>query len=720
MKFDRHVVLAMLAPGAALAVWAVLGCVLFLATLDPAQRAALDGAFGPLVQSHGALPVLWWLAGAVLAAWPARRLYEAYVEAAARLAGQTRVLAGDAGAADLAPRGGAAVRDLTGAINELAGRRRALQDDMVRLVAEASRNVAEQRDQLGALMAELNQSVIVCNLDGRILLYNERARQLFRKVSPGATASGGAGLIGLGRSIHGVFDRALIAHALETVERRAASGGEAATASARFVTGTPAGHLLRLSMAPVRPVGSEQAKLTGFVLLIEDITDEYEGQSRRDQHLLDLTEASRASLASMQAALDMLDYPDLGAEERERFHGVVRDEVTTMSARLAALAASTSQDLTTRWPLQEMLGADLLAAASRRIEAETGQPPIVEDIDDTLWLRVDSFALLQALEFLAGRIVAEFGRCRLGFRLARAGNRARLDLIWPGQGEAPAGWQAEPMRIGQERSPRSVRDVAERHGGEVWLERDRLAGTSFFRFLLPLATAEPAASPASAEDRPEYYDFDLFAASEDSRSLDERRLGDLVYTVFDTETTGLDPGEGDEIIQIGAIRIVNGKLLRGERFEQLVDPQRSIPEASIPFHGIRPEMVRGQPTIIDALPAFHAFVADTVLVGHNVAFDMRFLKLKEDASGVRFEQPVLDTLLLSSIVHPDEASHGLEAIAARLGVTISNRHTALGDALATAEIFVRLLPLLRQKNIDTLGQAREAAQSSYYARLRYH
>ena len=80
---------------------------------------------------------------------------------------------------------------------------------------------------------------------------------------------------------------------------------------------------------------------------------------------------------------------------------------------------------------------------------------------------------------------------------------------------------------------------------------------------------------------------------------------------------------------------------------------------------------------------------------------------------------MLDTLLLSSVVHPSEASHGLEAIAERLGVTVSGRHTAVGDALATAEVFLKLLPLLRQQGILTLGQAREAAQESYYARLRY-
>ena len=219
--------------------------------------------------------------------------------------------------------------------------------------------------------------------------------------------------------------------------------------------------------------------------------------------------------------------------------------------------------------------------------------------------------------------------------------------------------------------------------------------------------------------RPEFYDFDLFQTSAQTRALDDRMLTQLSCTVFDTETTGLQPSEGDEIIQIGAVRIVNGRLLRQECFDQLVDPQRALSPASIEVHGLRPEMLAGQPPIADVLPAFHAFAHDTVLVAHNAAFDLRFLQLKESISGLRFDQPVLDTLLLSAWLHPNQASHRLEAIAQRLGLPVVGLHTALGDAMLTAEVFLGLIPLLHAKGVHTLGQARAAALQTYQARLRY-
>jgi DNA polymerase III subunit epsilon len=268
----------------------------------------------------------------------------------------------------------------------------------------------------------------------------------------------------------------------------------------------------------------------------------------------------------------------------------------------------------------------------------------------------------------------------------------------------------------------SVRDVVERHGANFWFERERTNYQAFFRFSLPLAAVPESLeeSPsASLSSRPEYYDFDFFGAVQSTQSLDDQALSEITFTVFDTETTGLNPSQGDEIIQIGAARIVHGKLRDSEVFDQLVDPGRTIPAATIPIHGITQDMVQGQPRIAQVLPAFHAFALDTVLVAHNAAFDMKFLQLQEAKSGVAFRQPVLDTLLLSAVVHPNQPSHRLEAIAERFGIAVQGRHTALGDALVTAQIWLQLIPLLQAMGIQTLGEARAAAEKTYYARLKY-
>ena len=207
--------------------------------------------------------------------------------------------------------------------------------------------------------------------------------------------------------------------------------------------------------------------------------------------------------------------------------------------------------------------------------------------------------------------------------------------------------------------------------------------------------------------RPVYYDFDLFNQSGQHSGLDERPLNALSYTAFDSETTGLEPSAGDEIISLGAVRIVNGRLLRSESFDQLIDPGRPIDPESAKIHGIRRSMLAGQPNIGSVLPAFHRFCDMHRLAWRNAAFDLRFLQLKEASTGLRFGQPVLDTLLLSALLHDGLEDHRLEAIAKRMGVDVIARHTALGDAMLTAEVFLKMLPLLASRGIVTLRQARE-------------
>jgi DNA polymerase-3 subunit epsilon len=720
MKVDRRELIATLAPGLLLALMAGVVGLLLAATLEPAERAA----FTAMLESRGALLLLAWLllsgaAGALL-----RSAYLRWVASAARLAEQAGVLLAADAQREIEPAGSAETRALAGLINQLARQRSALRADVAAQVRHASLGIEQERNRLAALMAELTQSVVVCNLDGRILLYNSRARLQFKALSQAPQPAGGAELIGIGRSIYGVFDRNLVAHALENIRNRVARG--AASPSTQFVTTTPAGQLLRVQMAPVQTGEASadgSADIGGFVMMLDNVTRSFEEESMRDQLLHGLTEGSRSSLANMQAAVEMLALPDVEPEMRERFLGVVREEVAAMSQRVADMAKRAVQGLKARWPLEDMLGSDLIAAALGQIERRCGRPATVDEVDPALWLRVDSFSLLQALSYLACRLVDEFDVRFLQLRLKTAGERAQLDLVWSGHAmsnETVMSWEQEPMRFGGESTPLSVRDVVERHGGEMWFERERVRHQAFFRFLLPLASEHD--SPEAEEippggSRPEFYDFDLFGAAPESSEMDDRPLATLAYTVFDTETTGLSPAGGDEIIQIGAVRIVNGRMLRQECFEQLVDPGRVITDASI--HGITQGMVAGKPRIEQVLPAFHAFAQDTVLVAHNAAFDMKFLQLKEASTGIVFRQPLLDTLLLSALVHPNQPSHELEAIAERFGITVLGRHTALGDAVLTAEVMLRLIPLLQAMGIRTLGQARAASQQTYYARIKY-
>lgn len=698
--------------GAGVALWRDLGV---------EERAVLE----PVLNPRLGLLIMIGLVGAGAAAVLMRSFAQDSIEAPALLADEIGLLVGTDPSRRLKPSGSPELQRIAEAVNSLADQRQSLQDDVESRIREARLSVEEERNRLAALMSELNQSVVVCNLDGRILLYNNRARLQFKALSDAPSAAGGGEIIGLGRSIYLVFERNLIVHALESIQERIRR--QSSQPMANFVTTTRAGQLLRVQMAPVMSTteGDADGTVSGFVLMLDNITRNFESETRRDQLLNSITEGSRSSLANLRAAAEMLEYPDLDVDLKDRFLKVIRDEVQAMSGRLEETANAFADSLKTRWPLDDMHGADLIAAAQRRIEKKLGLPTKLEDVDPAVWMKVDSFSLLQAISYLASRLSDEFEVREVRFRLSSAGRLAHLDLIWSGQAmstETVMSWELEPMSFAGESSPLTVRDVIARHDGEIWLQREKTQHRAFFRLLLPSALPQEevvAAAYLKGDSRPEYYDFDLFKQTEVSHELDDRLLSELAFTVFDTETTGLNPSEGDEIIQIGATRIVNGKLLRSESFDQLVDPLRELPEASTKIHGITPEMLVGQPPMTKVLPAFHAFAADTVLVAHNAAFDMRFLQMKEQSTGIRFEQPVLDTLLLSAVIHPSQESHRLEAISERMGVNIMGRHTAIGDAIVTGEVFLRMIPLLAEMGIRTLGEARRASEKTYYARVKY-
>ena len=228
---------------------------------------------------------------------------------------------------------------------------------------------------------------------------------------------------------------------------------------------------------------------------------------------------------------------------------------------------------------------------------------------------------------------------------------------------------------------------------------------------------ESAREPGSLGDpsRSELSDFSLLETVERHVGPAERehRLDALTFVVFDTETTGLRPEAGDRVVSLAGVRVRGGIVRRHETFDTLVDPGREVPEESVRIHGITAEMLVGAPRLETALPAFLEFAGPAVLVGHEASFDMRFLEREACRLGLPSlaeSRPVLDTRLLSRSLHGPAESHTLDAVALRLGVMIAGRHSALGDALITAEVLLRLLTLIQKRGILTLGQALDAVR----------
>ena len=186
---------------------------------------------------------------------------------------------------------------------------------------------------------------------------------------------------------------------------------------------------------------------------------------------------------------------------------------------------------------------------------------------------------------------------------------------------------------------------------------------------------------------------------------DETPLSELHATVLDTETTGLNPAS-DRIISIGAVRVCGARVYRSLGFDRLVRPGVPIPAGSTAVHGITDAMVADAEAFSAVHADFAALARDTVWVGHNIAFDVAMLRRECALAGLAWQEPkVLDTLLIASALDLGLPGLSLEILGDYFGVDVHGRHTALGDALVTAELYVRMVPLLLDAGVGTLGEA---------------
>ncbi|MFC3282591.1 3'-5' exonuclease [Litchfieldella rifensis] len=545
---------------------------------------------------------------------------------------------------------------------------------------EGARSAARIRQELEALLQVLDTPLLLCDRHRRLMLFNHAAETLF---------AGHPGL-GLGKRLEALLDIS----SLQDAMRRLPDDG-----SPRELL-LPYGD--RWLCCMLRRVSQSHGET---LLTLTDATAAWSNEMGARADLAEALPALRRHGASLTSAAEALSSVTEVTPEREilceRLSAVIDEESQALSHGIALLSALIDDMQRQGERLVPMWSNDLFQALNEHL-ADT--PMQLVPIGMPAWVKADAPALLAMLEALLERLTKHTGTTTFEAEILLGNKRVYLDLIWPGKPllqRQLANWREQRLAA-LPLSP-SVGDLLRQHASDVW----SLADTDgrHARLRLPLPAEERVGPPPSRPaPRPEFHDFGIADLPPPDAELAARPLRQLEIVAFDTETTGLELRRGDSVISLGACRIVNARLLANDTFDQRVDPGRPIPPASTAIHGLTDSDVAGAPPLHVVLPRFRDYVGEAVLLAHNAAFDL--LAIQPPGGGVEFHMPVLDTLLLSRALDSGLDGHDLDTLVDRydLSVPPGARHTALGDARLTAELWLTLLPRLEARGIVTLEE----------------
>lgn len=178
----------------------------------------------------------------------------------------------------------------------------------------------------------------------------------------------------------------------------------------------------------------------------------------------------------------------------------------------------------------------------------------------------------------------------------------------------------------------------------------------------------------------------------------------LEIVVFDVETTGLSPTDGDRIVEIAAMKVKDLTVV--DQFYSLVNPKRYLPAQAMSVNGITEEMVADAPFAEEVLPRFIDFVGGSCLAGHNVKFDLNFVCFELSLMNRRLKDqtPAVDTLKMARELFPYLSTYKLAYLARALGITVNTTHRALADVEITVKVMQRLI---EKAQAQDLGQVQK-------------
>ncbi len=641
-------------------------------------------------------------------------IYNNYIHPIKKITEETAVIYSSNMSHRLNITGSREISALVNIINHCAGIYEHAAGNVTEQILSTRKETERERNLLAAIMTELPHGMIICNKSGRILLFNSQAKKMFTSQTyPNRVEH----FIGLGRSIFHFFDRELITHAIEDIEERL--DREEKNIASNFITPIYGDLLLSVETMPVLDHNNE---LTGFIFNIQDISSQVKQYDRIDNQLLSFQQAMSSDFYQAKLLInDLLSMSDTLYHSDRALERKISKTLGYLEKKFKKTALTILDYNLTKIPLTRLSLSKFLFGLQKKAGTEKNVRINITNNSLNRRILADSFSLTAAFVFLFANLSALTGQREFDLIVHTIKGRITFDIFW----KKYAASQKKVNEIMTQRieSLPSLGYVFKQNQVDFEIISSDTETCSQVRILaqaeLKSITAKSKPGVVLSGSRPEFYDFNLFTMEDSQTGILNQSLENLIFSVFDTETTGLDPEGGDEILSIAAVRIVNTQIIHQDIFEELVDPKRDIPLDAYKIHGINYDMVEGKPDIETILPLFKIYTYDTVLVGHNIAFDMKMLRVKEKITRTAFTNPVLDTLLLSALLHPMEVHHDLESIADRMGVSVIGRHTALGDAISTAEIFLKLIPLLKARGIVTLKDALEASQKTYYSRLKY-
>ena len=639
-----------------------------------------------------------------LAAWICHYLIHSRILPVGRMADASTLLVSGRGRITLEETGIAELDRLRSGLIQAAESLQSNKEKLGLELERASQRLRSERDTLATIISQLKQGVVVTNRKGRVLLFNNSADALlsFPKHQPPV-------YLGLGRPVEGLIDSSLTEWAMAETGRR--QDGEPVP----FITLSPGDRLL--SVRVLRTSGT-RGEDSGYIFFLSDITDSRfrEGVSQRfaDNGLRRI----RDSIAGIQAAADNLkNFPEATPQQRLTFHELILSESERIGGEIKAYEDEEQKSAPAEVSMT-LINTEVLTkicmemSKDARLHAESG------DVRQSMFVLADTFTLPVSMAYLGTQIQKVAGQDEvIRFSAGLFEKYVRFSWGWE-KGEVTEelleDWLSQKPAAGRLRLPHSLDEVLSRHRANWWV-KETDEGRFELSVILPQQESPEAGKVAGKTSG---FDIGLFQTQGDE-SLLLQPLEKLNATVFDTETTGLNPSDGDKLISVGAVRIVNGSLIETEFFNEFINPGRSVPEASTLIHGITDDMLVGKPDAGRVLPGFDVFTADSLLVAHNAAFDMRFLELEHPGDFSAYSRTVLDTLLLSTVLHPRLKGHSVDDLAKRFDVKSETRHDALGDAITTARIFVKMIPLLKEAGIVTVGDAIRASRESLYSKLKY-